>query len=128
MSLRDHLSVLVVDDMSTTRGILGQMFDTLGIVHVDFAKNGSTALARAQFDPPMLVLSDLHMPGMDGLALLAALRQEPLTRETPFILMTDRADPAVMAAGGALAMDGVLPKPFDIEMLRSGLEAVMGRL
>lgn len=128
MPLRDHLRVLVVDDMSTSRGLMLQALDTLGIGHVASAANGSDGLRSALDWRPDLVLSDMHMPGLDGLELLHSLRIDPKTSDVGFILVTGRADDARVRAGSEVGINGVLAKPFQVSQLRECIESVVGHL
>lgn len=128
MRLRDMLRVLVVDDMSTSRGLMLQALDTLGIAEVASASDGGAALRLAQASPPHLVLADLIMPGMSGLDLLARLRADEATQGARFILVTGRPGDVSLRAGVAPAPDGLLGKPFTVPQLQDCIESVMGRL
>ena len=128
MALRDTISVHVVDDMSTSRGILVRSLEQLGIRNVQQGGEPEAALRSMLLDPPDLVLSDLHMPGMDGLALLANLRRERRTRDTRFILVTGRPCAEVRARAISLGSDGVLSKPYELADLQDHLEAAVGHL
>jgi two-component system, chemotaxis family, chemotaxis protein CheY len=128
MSLRDRLRLLVVDDMSTSRGLITQALESMGIGHVGFASDGSEALKMLGRSPVHLVISDFHMPGMDGLQLLHALRSAPQTRGIGFILITGRADRDILDGGRRLGMNNYLRKPFQPQELHACIEAVVGRL
>ncbi len=128
MSLREKLRVMVVDDMSTSRGLITQALDAIGIQNVASAADGRTALATLQKSPVHLVISDYNMPEMDGLHLLHYLRSTPATQKTGFLLITGRADPAVINKGKQLGMNNYLPKPFETADLKSAIEAIVGRL
>lgn len=128
MPLRDMLRVLVVDDMSTSRGILLQALDTIGIGNVAYAENGKTGMLHARQRVPHLVLSDLYMPELNGLQLLQHLRAEPLTQKIGFILISGRGDASVIETGKKLGMNNFLTKPFTPAQLKSCIEAVVGRL
>ena len=128
MPLRDRLRLLVVDDMSTSRGILLQALDGLGISNVVFEEDGTAGLSRAQEDKPHLVLSDFHMPGLNGLQMLQRIRTDPSTAGIGFILVTGRADAAVIDAGRKLGMNNLLQKPYTSAQLRDCIEAVVGPL
>ncbi len=128
MALRDQLKILVVDDMSTSRGLLTQALDTMGVRQVTFATDGPGALAALARAPAHLVISDYNMPGMDGLELLRTLREKPATRSLGFILITGRADPGIIGTGRKLGMNNFLTKPFTPTDLRGCIEAVVGRL
>lgn len=128
MALRDTLRVMVVDDMSTSRGLLMQALDEIGISHVDHAPDGRTALAKLAANPAHLVISDYNMPQMDGLHLLQALRQNKMTSRIGFILVTGRADREIIVAGQKLGMNNFLRKPFSTPQMRACIQAVVGAL
>ena len=128
MSLRDQLRVMVVDDMSTSRGLITQALDAIGIRNVATASDGKSALAALAKSPVHLVISDYNMPEMDGLHLLHYLRNTPQTQKTGFLLITGRADPAIINKGKQLGMNNFLAKPFQPADLKGAIEAIVGRL
>lgn len=128
MALRDTLRIMVVDDMSTSRGLILQALDALQIKHVDFAADGVAALQKLAGNPAHLVISDYNMPNMDGLHLLKALRENKMTARMGFILITGRADRPLIEAGQKLGMNNFLRKPFSTEQMRACIQAVTGPL
>ncbi|MEM6388052.1 MAG: response regulator [Pseudomonadota bacterium] len=128
MSLREKLRVMVVDDMSTSRGLITQALDAIGVQNVATAADARTALATLQQSPVHLIISDYNMPEMDGLHFLHYLRSTPATQKTGFLLITGRADPAVINKGKQLGMNNFLAKPFQTEDLKKAMEAIVGRL
>ena len=128
MSLREKLHIMVVDDMSTSRGLITQALDAIGITHYVTEKDGAAAFQRLTAQPVHLVISDFNMPGMDGLQLLEALRNHKVTQRIGFILITGRADPALIEHGKKLAMNNFLAKPFDAQKMKACIEQVVGRL
>ena len=128
MALRDQLRVLVVDDMSTSRGLITQALDALGIRNVSTATDGTSALTTIARTPVHLVISDYNMPGMDGLHLLHALRQAPKTARVGFLLITGRAEQQIIDHGRNLGMNNYLKKPFTPADLKQAIEAIVGRL
>ena len=128
MSLRDQLRVMVVDDMSTSRGLITQALDAFGIQNVSTASDGKSALVGLSKSPVHLVISDYNMPEMDGLHLLHHLRSSPQTQKTGFLLITGKADPAIINKGKQLGMNNYLAKPFQNEQLKNAIEAIVGRL
>ncbi|WP_415183593.1 response regulator [Phaeovulum sp.] len=128
MALRDQIRAMVVDDMSTSRGLITQALDSMGVRQVSYASNGPEALAMMAKNPAHLVLSDYNMPGMDGLQLLQALRTNPKTKGTGFILISGRPNQDIIDSGRRLGMNNFLKKPFTPPDLRACIEAVVGRL
>lgn len=128
MSIREKLHVTVVDDMSTSRGLLTQGLDALGVRNYTYEVDGVPALGRLIARPVHLVISDYNMPGLDGLGLLQGLRENPKTQKIAFILVTGSPTPDVVARGKALRINAILKKPFTIAELRDCIEKVVGRL
>ena len=128
MPLRDQLRILVVDDMSTSRGLMTQALDAMGLRHVRFAADGQSAIVALEREPSHLVISDYNMPGMDGLRLLQALWAEARTKGIGFILITGRAEAEIIQNGRRLGMNNFLRKPYTPQDLRGCIEAVVGRL
>lgn len=128
MALRDQIRIIVVDDMSTSRGLITQALDGFGIRQVVSAADGPSALEKIAAWPVHLVISDMNMPGMTGLELLKTLRTAPQTKGVGFLLITGRADRDIIEAGRRLGMNNYLKKPFQPDDLRRAIEAVAGRL
>ena len=126
MTLRDHIRILVVDDMSTSRGIIMQALESMGIRDIDHADNGMSGMRKARMENPHLVISDLYMPEMNGLQLLQQLRADESTAKIGFILITGRSDNAVITTGQKLGMNNFLTKPFDLAALKECIETVVG--
>lgn len=128
MALRDQIRIMVVDDMSTSRGLITQALDGFGVRNVATAENGKQALHALACKPAHLVISDYNMPEMDGLQLLQYLRATPQTKGVGFVLITGRAEQQIIDHGKKLGMNNYLKKPFQPDDLRNCIEAVVGRL
>jgi len=128
MALREQLRVMVVDDMSTSRGLITQALDAIGIRNVATAGDGKSALGAIERSPVHLVISDYNMPEMDGLHLLHALRSHPKTAKVGFLLITGRADQTIVDHGRKLGMNNFLKKPFTSSEMKGAIEAIVGRL
>ncbi len=128
MSLKDKLHVMIVDDMSTSRALISQALDQIGITNYRAEADAQSAWKSLAAQPVHLVISDYNMPGMDGLKLLQALRSYPATARIGFILITGRADREIIETGQKLAMNNYLKKPFEPAQLKACIEKVVGRL
>lgn len=128
MGLKDSLRVMVVDDMGVSRGLLVQAIEEMGIWKNLAENDGRAALAKLVADPVHLVLSDYNMPGMDGLELLAALRQNKSTARIGFILVTGTPTPEIVSKGKALGLNNIIKKPFSTASMKQCIESVVGPL
>jgi signal transduction histidine kinase len=108
--------VLVVDDDAQMRADLHRLLSAQYMVQA-FA-DGAEALVAARARRPDLLLSDVVRPGLDGLALVRALRADPVTRTIPILLLSTRAGEEAAVAGLEAGADDYVVKPFsDRELL-----------
>lgn len=128
MSLKERLSVMVVDDMSVSRGLIIQALEDIGIKTIDFCNDGESAFRKLAVKPVHLVISDYNMPGANGLQLLAGLRQYQATQRIGFILITGTASQEIVDKGNQLGMNNYLKKPFSSADLKVCIERVVGPL
>lgn len=128
MALRDSLSILIVDDMSTSRSLIIMALEEIGLKKLDFAKDGNDALQSLAQRPAHLVISDYNMPGMDGLHLLQALRQNRSTQGVGFILVSGKVNQTIIDTGRKLGMNNFIQKPFTTAQMRDCIQAVTGPL
>lgn len=119
---------MVVDDMATSRGLITQSLDEIGIQNYVWEKDGQDAFKTLSSKPVHLVISDYNMPNMDGLQLLHSLRSNTTTSRIGFVLVTGRADNAILEKGKQLSMNNYLLKPFSTDQMRTCLERVVGKL
>ncbi|HWO13419.1 MAG TPA: sigma-54 dependent transcriptional regulator [Polyangiaceae bacterium] len=116
--------ILVVDDDPLLRSNLSELFTEEGF-DVIAAAGGVDAVALAKGRAPDLIVCDVAMPGMDGHAVLRALREHSPTAKVPFIFLSARAERSEVRAGMNLGADDYLTKPFQLVEL---LEAARARL
>jgi two-component system chemotaxis response regulator CheY len=128
MGLKDTLRLMVVDDMATSRGLITQALDEIGIRNYVTENDGEKALQRLGGAPVHLVLSDYNMPGMDGLALLRAVRGQAATQKLGFILVTGRPTPEIVSEAKRLGLNNMIKKPFTSASMKQCIESVVGRL
>lgn len=103
--------VLIADDQIPTTVMLEHLFKNEGY-QAKSVYDGTEAFEFAQRNLPDLILLDINMPGMNGLEVLRALRELPVTANIPTILITARSEPGDIAQGLSLGADDYLPKPF----------------
>ncbi|MEK4035192.1 response regulator [Methylocystis sp. IM3] len=128
MSIADQLRVLIVDDTSTSRLLLRDALDQIGVHKVFFATDGEKALKFMMDTPAHLVISDVNMPVMDGMGLLKAIRGYKPTQRVPFIVLTGQADKAIIETAAKLGVNNYLVKPITASKLKTAIEAIFGKL
>ena len=116
------LRVLYVEDNPTNRTLMEAWFGDRPRWQLALAEDGEEGLRRALAEPPDAVLLDLHLPGMDGYAVLHALREDPRTAALPVIAVTADAKPDERALGLAAGFDGYVTKPVKFDELAALLE------
>ncbi len=116
--------VLIVDDEANARDALAELLDDAGY-SVSTAADGRTALLQMEQVDPDVVLTDLKMPGMDGLSLIEKGR--PMAPHTTFIVMTAFAtiDTAVRAI--KLGAESYLTKPLELEAVMAIVDRALDR-
>jgi two-component system cell cycle response regulator len=117
--------VLVVDDLPQVRQLFGRFLALAGMVP-SFAADGLEGLSAASASRPDLVLCDLEMPRMDGIALCAALRADAATRRLPIVVVT-ASGAAAAAAATAAGCDAVLSKPVSRALLLATVRDLLAR-
>lgn len=128
MGVKDHLRIMVVDDMSVSRALIEQSLDEIGVRNFVSESDARTAFSRLSSQPVHLVISDMNMPGMSGLDLLEALRKNKATQKVGFILITGTPSPDVLKRGHELGVNNLVKKPFTTQSLLASIEKVVGRL
>ncbi|WP_416903689.1 SpoIIE family protein phosphatase [Micromonospora echinospora] len=119
-----HLSarVLVADDNADMREYLTRLLRSAGH-RVEAVSDGRAALEAARTANPDLVVSDVMMPRLDGLQLVAALRADPRTAGTPVLLLSARAGQEASIEGLEAGADDYLVKPFSAAELLARVRA-----
>jgi CheY-like chemotaxis protein len=119
--------VLIVEDDPETRHFYAEAFHRSGF-ETEEAHNGHQALAKALTSPqPDLILTDIAVPGLDGIELCRKLRADDRTRSIPVLAITgyeDRHYPDRVRTAGA---DHVLMKPCDWDVLLSEARRLLSK-
>lgn len=120
---RDRRRILIVEDDGPLRDFIAEQ---LGTAHeVRTSTRGDEALALLREWPADAVVSDVAMPGLDGVALCRILKADPLTRNIPVVLLTARGAREDQVEGLAAGADDYIVKPFDPEQLRLKVDNLM---
>jgi class 3 adenylate cyclase/CheY-like chemotaxis protein len=112
ITLRNSPSILAVDDVAENLEIIAMRLAAHGY-SVSTAKDGEEGLAKVRAERPDLVLLDIMMPKLDGIAVLKELKRDQALGFIPVILLTAKADRSDVVEGLDAGADDYLTKPFD---------------
>lgn len=116
--------ILAVDDSASMRQMVA--FTLKGAGHdVVEAVDGVDALAKAKLDKFDLVISDVNMPNMDGITLIAELRALPAFKFTPMLMLTTESTGDKKQQGKAAGATGWIVKPFNPDQLLATIGKVI---
>ena len=122
------IRILHVDDEPDIREVVDISLGLNPDFEVRACASGTEAVSTAAEWSPRIILLDVIMPGMDGPATLAQLRQNPKTSDIPVLFMTARGQSREVDKFISLGAQGVIAKPFDpmklAVLVRGHLEAL----
>ena len=113
--------ILLVDDEATVRMIIQQFLENAGFT-VTVATSGEEALHRLNKKPFDLILLDIVMPDMEGLAVLKTLRQKYSMSQLPVIMVTVKEESADVVEALSLGANDYIVKPIDFIVLRARID------
>jgi DNA-binding response OmpR family regulator len=118
--------VLVVEDDRDIAGLIALYLHKAGH-SVETLASGSEVMRRVREEAPDLIVLDLMLPGMDGLLVCQALRNEPTTAAIPIIMLTARGEEDDRVRGLELGADDYVTKPFSPKELTARVAALLRR-
>ncbi len=118
----EPLRVLIVEDDPASRWALGALFKRMGYRCLT-AANGEEGLGMVEPFRPQIILTDLMMPGMDGLEFVRQLKCRDRTRSIPVLMLTAAATGVEESAARTAGCDGLLSKPIVMAELLGRIQA-----
>jgi two-component system, OmpR family, alkaline phosphatase synthesis response regulator PhoP len=119
------MRVLIIDDEEDVRSVTSLALSAVGGMEVLEAAGGAEGFALAGKERPDAILLDVMMPGQNGIATLAQLRESEVTRAIPVVLLTAKAMSFELRRLEELGASGVITKPFDPMALADELRAIL---
>jgi len=119
--------LLVVDDSAAIRKILQRVLRQTGMAigTIYEAGDGQEAITLLETNRVDLILSDINMPRMDGLQLLASLKASAEWRHIPVIMITTEGGATKVGEAGRLGAAGYVRKPFSAEQIKEKLTGIL---
>ncbi|WP_414718499.1 response regulator [Trichlorobacter sp.] len=111
------LTILIVDDSAAMRSLLVSTLETLGNLAIVQAPNGFEALRMLPREQVDLILTDINMPDINGLELLSFIRNNPIYKDVPVVVISTEGSRKDIEKGLSLGANEYLVKPFQPEQL-----------
>ncbi|WP_455234243.1 response regulator [Thiogranum longum] len=121
----DELKVLIVDDSFTSRRIVRQMLERLGIEQFSEAENGKQAMQMIDQEFFDLIVTDYNMPEMDGEELSQFIRTRSSQQSVPVLMVTSETDQSRLAGMEQSGVSAVFDKPITVETLRDTIQRLL---
>ena len=112
----DEPRILVIQSNRTYLGVVARRLKEFGY-RVASAETAQTGLAEMYRIPADLVLCDVDLPGTSGIEFTRMIREDPVHRDIPLLLVVGRSDPQAAVSAFAAGADGVIRKPCHFEVL-----------
>ncbi|QKJ30716.1 response regulator [Mucilaginibacter mali] len=123
--VKEQNTILVIEDDEDLRRYI------TGILRTDYnvieAGSGSEGMDKALAETPDFILSDIMMPGTDGLSFLKQLRDNTATSHIPLIFLTARADQETELKAYDFGAEAFMTKPFSTRVLQSRIKTIIGQ-
>jgi two-component system, response regulator len=135
MSNKHVVEILLVEDNPSDRQLALYALRKANLAnHIEEARDGEEALDfifcrghysdRSPSEPPRLILLDLKLPKIDGIEVLAAIKNNPATRMIPVVVMTSSKQEQDLVASYKLGVNSYIQKPVDFEQFRETIRQV----
>jgi two-component system chemotaxis response regulator CheY len=121
------IDVLIVDDSAAIRKILQRVLrqTDLPLGEIKEAGDGTEAIEILQTASFGLILSDINMPKMDGLQLLARIKEMPHVKDVPVIMITTEGGQGKVMEAVQLGATGYVRKPFTADQIKEKLTGLI---
>jgi len=127
-ALDKNMRILIVDDFSTMRRIIKNLLRDLGFNNTAEADDGSSALPMLKNSNFDFLITDWNMPGMTGIDLLRAVREDENLSSLPVLMVTAEAKRDQIIAAAQVGVNGYVVKPFTATALKEKIEKIFERV
>ena len=123
-----NMRILIVDDFSTMRRIIKNLLRDLGFNNTAEADDGSSALPMLKNSNFDFLITDWNMPGMTGIDLLRAVREDENLSSLPVLMVTAEAKRDQIIAAAQVGVNGYVVKPFTATAPKEKIEKIFERV
>ncbi len=126
--MNKNMKILIVDDFSTMRRIIKNLLRDLGYTNMAEADDGITALPMLQNSNYDFLVTDWNMPGMQGIDLLKAVRNDPKLAGLPVLMVTAESKRDQIVEAAQAGVNGYIVKPFTAATLKEKIDKIFERI
>ena len=123
----DQLKVLIVDDDEMMRRLVQRALTGFGFTQIHVAEDAAAGVAAAEREAPDIIICDYYMPGMHGVGLVEAVRNNGALDQTAIIMLSAANDENVIESARDRGADTFMVKPFERADLRNLIEKLYHR-
>ncbi len=128
MATNKDMKILIVDDFSTMRRIIKNLLRDLGFSNTEEADDGKTGLPMLQSGKYDFLVTDWNMPGMSGIDLLKAVRNDEKIKSLPVLMVTAESKRDQIVEAAQAGVNGYIVKPFTATTLKEKIDKIFERL
>jgi len=121
----EDLQVLIVDDSAFARKQVRRVLNEMGIEHFTEASSGAEAIPIIDSQFFDLIITDYHMPDVDGQALTDYIRNESNQKSVPLLMVTSEGDQSVLTTIQQSGVSAICNKPFEVSGVKSSIERLL---
>ncbi len=127
MDIDKKMKILLAEDGTTMRKMEVKILQQIGYENIIEAVDGAQAMEKLESESDIkLVISDWNMPNKSGMDVLAWMRQNPLLKDTGFLMATGQGDKIYVKQAMEAGASGVVAKPFSPDELKNKIEEIFG--
>ena len=121
----EDIEVLIVDDSAFSRKQIRRVLSEMGIEHFTEADSGASAIPLIEDHFFDLIITDYHMPDVDGQALTDYIRNESQQKSVPLLMVTSEGDQSVLTTVQQSGVSAICNKPFEVNGVKSAIERLL---
>jgi len=121
----EDLQVLIVDDSAFSRKQIRRVLSEMGIEYFTEAQSGAEAIPIIDDQFFDLIITDYHMPDVDGQALTDYIRNESNQKSVPLLMVTSEGDQSVLTTIQQSGVSAICNKPFEVSGVKSSIERLL---
>ncbi len=115
--MAEPVDILYIEDSSMDAMVLQLFARKAGYERVVVVPTAMDGISAARVQTPKLILTDLHLPGMDGIELVQALKQDPATSQIPVLMLSSDNDRRCIQLAQSAGANQYLVKPLGMEQM-----------